>query len=539
MEFVTELNSHDVLFGRGSGPNDHEGNIRFRKLVAERKEEYMATNHRMTKAKIAKEIVDQVFANSGRFLKKMEPTEMKEHNLAGMDAWVLVDEDTIMEKAKQALRQNPNKTPKEKSTKPTPTHTASTEVYATGHVSAVTPVPQTVSLEDYNLEPLPIGSMSSTFVKDSAPMMSTEAGVMAGMASSQQPAFVSQQAAAQQLLWAQQQQMQSQPPAYVSTDGSIPSSVPGHSPIVSSSGFVTDSTEGLVGETGEEPGELPNVPSNLRGSITMSDVENRRGSISINDLMRMHRLRERGFDRSSERHSMEMDDLLDSFSKSRISHDEQKRMYASSETMGTIEPMSAGSVADMSLGTINSSTFSFHKGNDSIFEDRPVTDIDARLITTTSATTRREDGTAKTTSTRSIMSDASMSIAELRSRRKSLQKQPNAPETGTASATSGNTTLSSNTTLGTASGSVRQVAGMMEHPSLDLEGMGNSSVEMLKGMLFSSNELAQDAVVQRQQQSLAQQQQQEQYLEQQQRQEGETSTSLGVEPSDTEQNGND
>ena len=137
------------------------------------------------------------------------------------------------------------------------------------------------------------------------------------------------------------------------------------------------------------------------------------------------------------------------------------------------------------------------------------------------------------------MSDASMSIAELRSRRKSLQKQPNAPETGTASATSGNTTLSSNTTLGTASGSVRQVAGMMEHPSLDLEGMGNSSVEMLKGMLFSSNELAQDAVVQRQQQSLAQQQQQEQYLEQQQRQEGETSTSLGVEPSDTEQNGND
>ena len=50
-EFVTELRPCDVLFGRGSGPNDHEGNIRFRQLVAERKQEYLATNHRQTKAK--------------------------------------------------------------------------------------------------------------------------------------------------------------------------------------------------------------------------------------------------------------------------------------------------------------------------------------------------------------------------------------------------------------------------------------------------------------------------------------------------------
>mmetsp|Transcript_4118 Transcript_4118/g.6061 ORF Transcript_4118/g.6061 Transcript_4118/m.6061 type:complete len:434 (+) Transcript_4118:234-1535(+) len=108
--YVTELNSNDVLFGRGSGPNDHEGNIRFRALVSERKTEYMATSHRQTKAKIAREIVNQVIEKGGRFLKKVEPTEAKRMGVSkGVDAWCTVDDDTIMEKAKQALRQQRDK----------------------------------------------------------------------------------------------------------------------------------------------------------------------------------------------------------------------------------------------------------------------------------------------------------------------------------------------------------------------------------------------------------------------------------------------
>jgi len=69
-QYVTELRASDVLFGRGSGPNDHEGNVSFRALVLERKAEYMATNHRQTKAKIARDIVDIVYNANGRFLKK-------------------------------------------------------------------------------------------------------------------------------------------------------------------------------------------------------------------------------------------------------------------------------------------------------------------------------------------------------------------------------------------------------------------------------------------------------------------------------------
>lgn len=108
--YVTKVNPNDVLFGRGSGPNDHEGNIKFRDMVASRKAEYLATNHRQTKAKIAKEVVDSVFACNGRFLKKLEPSEIQKIGFdASHDLYTLVDDDTIMEKAKQALRQNRDK----------------------------------------------------------------------------------------------------------------------------------------------------------------------------------------------------------------------------------------------------------------------------------------------------------------------------------------------------------------------------------------------------------------------------------------------
>jgi hypothetical protein len=109
-QYITVLHPNDVLFGRGSGPNDHEGNIKFRELVLMRKTEYMATNHRQTKAKIALSIVETVFLSNGRFLKKIEGDEAKKLGLPnGTDAYTIADHETIMEKAKQALRQNREK----------------------------------------------------------------------------------------------------------------------------------------------------------------------------------------------------------------------------------------------------------------------------------------------------------------------------------------------------------------------------------------------------------------------------------------------
>jgi len=145
-EVVIHLFPNDVLFGRGSGPNDHEGNIRFRLLVGERKEEYMATNHRQTKANIARNIVNQVLALNGRFLKRLEAADAKRLGIPkGVDAWTPADEETIMEKAKQALRQQ-----REKGVDRSPNHSPVPQPKATQ-------APAQIRLENFSVQP-PFGS---------------------------------------------------------------------------------------------------------------------------------------------------------------------------------------------------------------------------------------------------------------------------------------------------------------------------------------------------------------------------------------------
>lgn len=94
--FIKYLNDNDVLCGRGSGPNDHVGNIAFRSLVSTRRKEYLETTTRSQKARIAKEIVAVVKSLSppGRFLEKATDT-----------SWDIVPEAKALEKVKQALRQ--------------------------------------------------------------------------------------------------------------------------------------------------------------------------------------------------------------------------------------------------------------------------------------------------------------------------------------------------------------------------------------------------------------------------------------------------
>jgi len=103
--FVTDsINQFDVVIGRGSGPYDQLGNIHFRDLVARRKLEYLSLKPRDSKMKnkIAQEIVDAVRSKGGRFLKKISVD-----NQRNGDVYELVDDErTVLEKAKQALRQN-------------------------------------------------------------------------------------------------------------------------------------------------------------------------------------------------------------------------------------------------------------------------------------------------------------------------------------------------------------------------------------------------------------------------------------------------
>lgn len=103
---VTKLNFHDVLMGRGAPAIDNEGNVRFRRLVHGRRGEYAAASKRSEKDQIAREIVSSIREKGGRFLKKLEDPDLSRNLDApeGSDAWITVDEETVLTKTKQALR---------------------------------------------------------------------------------------------------------------------------------------------------------------------------------------------------------------------------------------------------------------------------------------------------------------------------------------------------------------------------------------------------------------------------------------------------
>ena len=93
--------AHDVLSGRGGGINGHEGNIQFRAWVAERKNDYNLAPNKAEKARVAHGVIALVKNQNppGRFLQK-DPTAVG----AG-SWWVEVDEDKMMAKTSQALRE--------------------------------------------------------------------------------------------------------------------------------------------------------------------------------------------------------------------------------------------------------------------------------------------------------------------------------------------------------------------------------------------------------------------------------------------------
>jgi hypothetical protein len=342
-KYTTELGATDVLLGRGSGPNDHVGNVHFRELVSERKAEYMATNHRMTKTKIAREIVDQIINAKGRFLKKCEQKEVEGLGVepTGVDVYEIVDDDTMMEKAKQALRQNASKT--------------RSEIEAKNFSPVTKQVQKTQTTPDF--EPLPLSADPTSFSAAS----SQRAEVPHSMGPPMQPGT-----------WYEQQDRQQQ----VSIQNSIPvnSQMPFMGGFPANSGFTMQSGLSVPSvSSSQRTVETTNKRNSLRSSYLGHDMslaeipdidvifENRRGSMTVGEVFK----NDPRFKRVDP--TMSMDELMDSFQQMNTASDDSalRKMMMSAETMGTIEPM--GSMADMSMGTVGStfSLFGASKGNES------------------------------------------------------------------------------------------------------------------------------------------------------------------------------
>lgn len=102
---ITALNANDVLFGRGLKAARFEGNSRFRKLIQQRRAEYVATRRHHAKERIAREVIQAIQAENGRFLMKLSPLEKRKAGIAEeKDAWRVVAHTMVLEKVKQTFR---------------------------------------------------------------------------------------------------------------------------------------------------------------------------------------------------------------------------------------------------------------------------------------------------------------------------------------------------------------------------------------------------------------------------------------------------
>lgn len=108
-DVITELNGYDVLLGRSIPKWKCSGNGIFRKLIANHGDEYRSLNKHVHKDEIARRILLTIRALGGRFLRQIELLSVKERlNIDGdTEAWVAVDEETSLQKIKQALRDLP------------------------------------------------------------------------------------------------------------------------------------------------------------------------------------------------------------------------------------------------------------------------------------------------------------------------------------------------------------------------------------------------------------------------------------------------
>lgn len=93
---IKEPHENDVMYGRGGGTNHHPGNKRYRKMVEDRKLEYV-NSKRLDKPLVALEIIRVWRAQlpPGRFLKLDEKTGL----------WNDVGDKKAREKTSQALRE--------------------------------------------------------------------------------------------------------------------------------------------------------------------------------------------------------------------------------------------------------------------------------------------------------------------------------------------------------------------------------------------------------------------------------------------------
>jgi hypothetical protein len=104
---VSELSTHDVLLGRGTGPNENQGNKILRSLVAQFQEEYDQAQSRKGRHDVAMQTLQEIKKSEGRFLERASlGSSGEDDDGGGAVHYVMVGDKKAICKIKQAFRYN-------------------------------------------------------------------------------------------------------------------------------------------------------------------------------------------------------------------------------------------------------------------------------------------------------------------------------------------------------------------------------------------------------------------------------------------------
>jgi hypothetical protein len=106
---VIDFRPQDVLLGRGTGPNEHQGNRIYRSLVKQHKEEYLSCSSHTQKNQLVMDIIHTIRNSGGRFLKKLDPQKHRSIKPRGAPAtyselYEVAEEHIAVEKTRQVFQ---------------------------------------------------------------------------------------------------------------------------------------------------------------------------------------------------------------------------------------------------------------------------------------------------------------------------------------------------------------------------------------------------------------------------------------------------
>jgi hypothetical protein len=110
-KYKADTSPNDVILGRGSFIAKFPGNIVFRQLLQERRQQYTSTCRRHLKQKIARQLILQVQERNGNFLRAVKSSRVDDEQnkddkqkRTATKKWMIVDDASVSKIIKQALR---------------------------------------------------------------------------------------------------------------------------------------------------------------------------------------------------------------------------------------------------------------------------------------------------------------------------------------------------------------------------------------------------------------------------------------------------